>query len=110
MRFFVLASLVTTATAIPCKIVGAGNGLCRSCPCTGCEILAEVPNGATREFACVWRLGQSVDGDNTWVYLPDSNCYVARLRTDCAANLLGGCLSAATQGFLPGSPGGRGVA
>ncbi len=90
-----------------CAIVGGGNGLCRSCPARGCEIIVQIPDRAERDFECVWQLGESVDDVKSvacpsstqdgqcrvsdlglvlrqWVYDPADNCFVSMIRTDCA--------------------------
>lgn len=63
MNFFFLAYLVSTAAALTCNIVGIGNGLCRSCPASGCDILQQIPNPGTGDFSCIWQQGENVLGD-----------------------------------------------
>jgi hypothetical protein len=69
MRLVSLASLVSATAAMDCIIVGGGNGLCRSCPAMGCEIIAQIPDGKMSDFTCIWQLGENVLGNKLVVYL-----------------------------------------
>lgn len=69
MRLLWFSALVSPATSMICATVGGGNVPCRSCPATGCEIKVQIPPGGTRDFACVWQLGESVDYVKSVEYL-----------------------------------------
>lgn len=63
MRLLCLASLASAAAAMTCAIVGGGNGLCRSCPSTRCDIIVQYPSGNNVDFSCVWPRGEDISGD-----------------------------------------------
>ncbi|KAH8655028.1 hypothetical protein BGZ60DRAFT_568142 [Tricladium varicosporioides] len=97
-------SVVRRDTAAVCKIVGSGNGQCRTCPASVCNIKYGITTGTTISVMCGWNQGEVYNGDSHWAYLNAYNCFVWAPRTDCNMAAIGECQLIVGTGTTPPVP------
>lgn len=84
MKLLGLLSLAAGASAAyTCAVQGTGDGQCRSCPASVCEIKYRLPTSTSLSVLCVWQQGEYYQNDSNWVYMDSMGCFLWAPRTTC---------------------------